>query len=59
MVPESQSGLPCSCPAGSVVGLALHRGSTALPCPAESTRRVKAVSPPPLSETDGSDGDTA
>ena len=26
---------------------ALHRGSTALPCPAESTRRVKAVWPSP------------
>ena len=34
----SQSGLPCSRPAGSVVGLALHRGLTSLPCLPESTR---------------------
>ena len=34
----SQSGLPCSRPAGSVVGLALNRGSTSLPCLPESPR---------------------
>ena len=34
----SQSGLPCSQTVGSVVGLALHRGSTSLPCHPESPR---------------------